>query len=170
MSEFISIRKAKVDDLDKLDQVFEYARQLMINNNNPTQRSTFHPSKEFLLQDIDSGVLYVVEDEGEICASFALLFGEDEPYKHIDGKWIDDSPYVTIHSLASNGKIKNIFKIVLDYVKSFNPHIRIDTHRNNTIMLHLMDEYGFVRTGLCYVDMPFDKERITFELVGKNEL
>jgi hypothetical protein len=169
MNKLISIRTAKKDDIEKLNEVFEFARQIMISNNNPTQWSTFHPSKKFLLEDIQLGILYVVEFENKICGAFALVFGEDEPYKHIIGKRIDDSPYITIHSLASNGKIRDLFGVVLEYAKSFNHHIRIDTHRNNATMLHLMDKYGFVRTGLCYVDMPFDNERITFELVDKNE-
>ena len=167
MNKLISIRKATKDDIKKLNELFEYARQTMISNNNPTQWSTFHPSKKFLLEDIKLGMLYVVDYKNKICGAFALVFGEDKPYKHIVGERIDDSPYITIHSLASNGKIKNLFGVVLDFVKIFNPHIRIDTHRNNTIMLHLMNKYGFVRTGLCYVDMPIDNERITFELVGK---
>ncbi len=169
MKELITIRKATKNDIDAIDVVFEYARQTMIKDNNPTQWSTFHPSKEFLLEDIEQEMLYVVISNGKICGAFALVFGEDEPYKHIKGKWIDDSPYITIHSLASNGEVKNMFKIVLDYATSFNPHIRIDTHRNNTIMLHLLKKYGFIETGLCYVGMPFDNERITFELVGNKK-
>ncbi len=41
--------------------------------------------------------------------SFAFILGEDPTYQQIDGAWLNDQPYGTIHRIAGNGKIKGTF-------------------------------------------------------------
>ena len=51
---------------------------------------------------------------------------------------INDDEYVTLHRLASDGKVKGIFKCGVDYCKSISDNIRIDTHNDNLIMQKLI--------------------------------
>lgn len=53
-------------------------------------------------------MLLVDEADGKerVLAQFALCTGEDPTYAHIDGAWLDDDSYVTIHRIASSGIVK----------------------------------------------------------------
>lgn len=125
----LSIRKTKLVDLDKLKLVFDYARNTMRENGNPTQWGSDRPGINLIINDINNGESYVVENDGEIVATFACIEGIEPTYIDIDGKWLNDDEYLTIHRIASNGKVKGIFDFVIDYVSKKNKDIRIDTQQ-----------------------------------------
>lgn len=70
----------------------------------------------------------------------------------IKGSWLNDEPYGTIHRIASSNTKKGVLKEAIDFATSNKIDIRIDTHRNNTIMQHLLDKYGFIKCGTIYVE------------------
>lgn len=148
----LSIRKTKLVDLDELKLVFDYARNTMRENGNPTQWGSDRPGINLIINDINNGESYVVENDGEIVATFACIEGIEPTYIDIDGKWLNDDEYLTIHRIASNGKVKGIFDFVIDYVSKKNKDIRIDTHADNTIMRHLIEKNGFIECGIIVVD------------------
>lgn len=148
----LSIRKTKLVDLDELKLVFDYARNTMRENGNPTQWGSDRPGINLIINDINNGESYVVENDGEIVATFACIEGIEPTYIDIDGKWLNDDEYLTIHRIASNGKVKGIFDFVIDYVSNMNKDIRIDTHADNTIMRHLIEKNGFIECGIIVVD------------------
>ena len=148
----LSIRKTKLVDLDELKLVFDYARNTMRENGNPTQWGSDTPGINLIINDINNGESYVVENDGEIVATFACIGGIEPTYIDIDGKWLNDDEYLTIHRIASNGKVKGIFDFVIDYVSKMNKDIRIDTHADNNIMKHLIEKNGFIECGIIVVD------------------
>ena len=148
----LSIRKTKLVDLDELKLVFDYARNTMRENGNPTQWGSDRPGINLIINDINNGESYVVENDGEIVATFACIEGIEATYIDIDGKWLNDDEYLTIHRIASNGKVKGIFDFVIDYVSKMNKDIRIDTHADNNIMKHLIEKNGFIECGIIVVD------------------
>lgn len=148
----LSIRKTKLVDLDELKLVFDYARNTMRENGNPTQWGSDRPGINLIINDINNGESYVVENDGEIVATFACIEGIEPTYIDIDGKWLNDDEYLTIHRIASNGKVKGIFDFVIDYVSKKNKDIRIDTHADNNIMKHLIEKNGFIECGIIVVD------------------
>lgn len=148
----LSIRKTELEDLDELKLVFDYARKTMKDNGNPTQWADDRPGMDLIINDIENGESYVVEDDGVIVGTFACISGIEPTYIDIDGKWLDDDEYHTIHRIASNGKAKGIFDFVIDYVLKMNKDIRIDTHKDNTIMRHLIEKNGFIECGIIVVD------------------
>ena len=94
---------------------------------------------------------YVVENDGRIDGVFALIFGEDPTYRMIEGNWLDDSPYGTIHRVASAEGAHGIFAAALAFALEKSKHLRIDTHRDNLPMQHLILKHGFQYCGVIYV-------------------
>ena len=155
------IRKTTEKDLKRIEEIFVCARKRMKLEGNPTQWGDDRPSLDLVKKDIAEGCSYVVENDGKIVATFAYPIGIEPTYLQIDGSWLDDAPYGTIHRIASDASIKGIFETVLKYVEGFGVDVRIDTHRDNETMLHLIEKNGFIRCGIIIVD---DRtERIAFQ-------
>ena len=157
----LEVRKTAVEDLDEVEKIFIHARKQMAVNGNPTQWGNDRPSMELVKKDIAEGNSYVVLNDGRITATFAYIIGIEPTYLDIDGAWLNEEPYGTIHRIASLNEVKGIFDFVIDYVSGFHMDIRIDTHRDNRIMLHLIEKNGFERCGIIIVDD--GTERIAFQ-------
>lgn len=99
-----------------------------------------------------------------ILAVFAVCPGEDPTYKTIDGAWLDDDRYVTIHRVASAGLIKGAAHLIFGWVLSHYDNVRVDTHPNNRAMQHVLATNGFTRCGtIQLIDRPTDTLRIAFQ-------
>ena len=148
----ITIRPSIHSDIDVLLTIFAHAREQMAADGNPTQWGDGYPSCQQLEEDIRRGVSYVLEQDGEVYATYVFIIGDDPTYDIIeDGAWLDNElPYGTIHRIASSGKIKGVFGYVLDWCTERCNNIRIDTHHDNARMLHLIEKYGFTRCGIIY--------------------
>ena len=148
----MTIRPSTYADIDAMLAVFAYARQQMAADGNPTQWGYGYPSYNQLQEDIQRGVSYMMEQGGEVCATFVFIIGKDPTYAYIeDGEWLDDTlPYGTIHRIASNGQQRGVFCSVLDWCTAHCSNIRIDTHQHNQRMIHLIEKAGFSRCGIIY--------------------
>ena len=77
--------------------------------------------------------------------------GPDPTYAYIeDGSWRSNSPYGAIHRVASLGG--GTLAAALAYAKARYDHIRMDTHRDNAPMRHLLEKLGFSHRGTIYVE------------------
>lgn len=164
----MNIRHAVQDDLPEILRVYEAARQIMRDADNPTQWGDTWPPEDVVQNDIEKRISYVVEDDTGIHGIFVLLFGDDPMYEVIEhGSWPNNRPYVTIHRLASDGLIRGIFQASVDFARQEAERaglrdIRIDTHADNTIMLHCIEKAGFGHCGTVYhID---DTPRTAFQL------
>ena len=157
----LEVRKTVIEDLDEVEKIFIHARKQMKDSGNPTQWGDDRPSMDLVRNDIARGNSYVVLNDGKITASFAFIIGIEPTYLEIDGAWLNDDPYGTIHRIASLNETKGIFDYVIDYVSGYGVDIRIDTHRDNRAMLHLIEKNGFTRCGIIIVDD--GTERIAFQ-------
>ncbi len=145
----IKIRESKEKDIDRIMEIYTYAKKFMKESGNPNQWNGSYPEKELILQDISKKNFYVGYDENnEIHLVFAFIIGKDECYENINGSWLNDEEYGTIHRIASDGKIKGCFKICLDFCKEKVSNLRADTHEDNKIMQHLLEKYNFQKCGI----------------------
>lgn len=159
------IRKAVMSELDAILEIYAYARSFMAKNGNPTQWGKVTPKKELLIDDINQGKLYVVEEDNCLQGVFFFNLGEDPTYKVItQGEWLSDEPYGVIHRIASAGKKKGVLKTCIDFCLEKTNHLRIDTHENNTVMHHLLNKYGFSKRGIIFLQN--GEERIAYEYIG----
>ena len=148
-----NIRKAKHDDVPVIMRLIEEARGIMRSCGNINQWIGGYPDKETIENDIYNGHCYVLEEEdGVIVASFAFIPGPEPTYKEIfEGEWLDDKPYYVVHRLASTAASHGVFNEVMDYCMGVAGCLRIDTHRDNVIMRHVIDRYGFTYCGIIYL-------------------
>lgn len=143
------IRKSTFNDLPEMLKIFENARKYMASHGNPNQWHDNWPSKEILISDIEIGQSYIVEDDEKgILATFAYIVGVDRTYLEINGKWLTDSPYGTIHRLASSQKERDIFSYIVSEITKNGLNMRIDTHANNESMIRTILKNGFKYCGI----------------------
>ena len=146
-----TIRKSELKDIPEMLKVFAVAVQTMRNNGNLEQWINYPPDG-LLEDDIRAGKSYVLEAEGEIVGTFFFSLEEDPTYLVIDdGAWLNDAPYGVIHRIASNATRRGVLETAINYCAQFSTNLRIDTHKDNTIMQHLLEKYGFQKCGIIYV-------------------
>jgi RimJ/RimL family protein N-acetyltransferase len=151
-NEGISIRLASLEDLPIISGVYASAREYMFREGNKSQWSGGYPWDWQLWGNIEKRQLYVITLRGEICAAFVFIIGEDPTYINIEeGAWLNSEPYGTIHRIAGNGVIKNVFSRCLDFCLGQIKNIRIDTHADNKTMLRLLERHNFKRCGTIYI-------------------
>ena len=138
---------------DLIQQMYAYSRELMRKTGNPTQWGSVYPGPERIRNDIEKGQCYLVMNGETPCGVFAFIIGDDPTYRVIEnGRWLNDHPYGVIHRVGSNGTAKGVMTAVLDFCEGQVTDIRIDTHRDNRIMQHLLEKRGYIRCGVIYTD------------------
>ena len=150
----IHIRKATLDDIPALMRLFERAKGIMRASGNLHQWGVGYPSVDVVRRDIEQGVCYVATDEmeGEIEATMAFIPGPDPTYSYIEsGAWLNDDPYHVIHRIAVAQPGKGYARLLLDWAFERAGTVRIDTHRDNVIMHHILCKYGFEYCGVIYL-------------------
>ncbi len=148
----MTVKPAKMKDLPAILEIYAYARNQMVLNGNPTQWGSSHPAAKILVSDIEKKNLYLIEANSKAAGVFAFIAGEEPTYRKINGAWINDLPYGTIHRAASGGIVRGILHECLNYCESLLPNIRIDTHSDNVIMQHLLEKEGFHKCGVIHVE------------------
>lgn len=147
------IRPAQVSDLPRIEEIYAIARRFMAENGNPTQWSGGYPWRDMLEEDIQKGTLFVYEEAGTLHGVFAFVLGDDPTYACIEnGGWPNNKPYGTIHRIASDGSKRGVFSRCLAFALERADEIRIDTHRNNYPMQHVLAKHGFQYCGVIYVE------------------
>lgn len=145
----LTIRKSTVEDIPAIQGIFALARKFMAETGNPSQWADGYPSEELLREDVSSGDSYVVVEGNDVVATFVLRGGNDPTYDVVyEGTWQNDMPYATIHRIASNGKVKGILHLAMEYALRNYDSIRIDTHRDNRVMQSAIRKEGFVYCGI----------------------
>ena len=145
------IRPATEADLPALRPVFEAAKEIMRADGNLEQwAAPGFPGDALLLRDIACGGGFIIERE-RIVAYFALLPSPEPTYDYIDGAWHSDEPYGVIHRMASYPEEHGIFAAIIDFATTRYAHLRIDTHRDNRIMQHLIAKHGFTYCGIIWL-------------------
>lgn len=145
-----AIRKAKWEDLPRIEEIYAQARSFMQSHGNPNQWGKANPPTLQLEQDIHNQLLYVLTDESGIHGVFYFYIGPDPTYEIIEGAWHWDIPYGTIHRIAGDGS-GGILKAAVTYTQSLSQYIRIDTHQDNWVMQHALEKLCFQPCGIIYI-------------------
>lgn len=160
----MEIRKTKPEELEVLLKMYEHARTFMATHGNASQWGNNYPSPQLILDDITEGNSYVCTEKDQIVATFYYKEGADPTYMRIyEGEWINDSRYGVVHRITSTGNVKGAASFCLKWALEQCGNIRIDTHRDNIVMQHLLDKNGFKYCGIVYVED--GTERIAYQKV-----
>ena len=161
-------RLATLEDIDEVMAIIEDGRAFL-KPQNSGQWQDGYPDRNSLLNDINNQNLYVLLTEENKIASVAAFTYYEPDYDHLyEGKWISDYPYMVMHRISVKNEYRGEgygFDLFLLFEKVANEKgyksLRIDTHENNKIMLHLIDKLGFVYCGKAILTP--NKDRMVFE-------
>lgn len=157
------IQKAEAADINIIMTVFDAAKQFMRKTGNDKQWIDGYPSKDIILENIRNESFYVcLSDERQIVGVFYFKVEEDPTYAKIyDGEWLNDQPYGVVHRIASNGMQKGVADFCLQWCFRQCNNIRVDTHRDNMVMQHILKRNGYKQCGIIYIAN--GTERIAFQ-------
>ena len=162
------IREAKPTDMADIMKVMDAAKKIMRQSGNMHQWGEGYPSEAVIMADMEKDGGFVIEDNSEIVGYFAFLPSPEPSYLKIyEGEWLDDvQPYHVVHRIASYPDAHGIFSDIMDYCFAADRNIRIDTHRDNTIMQHVIEKYGFTYCGIIY--LASGDERLAYQKYGED--
>jgi hypothetical protein len=148
-----TFRQATMDDLPLIINLRDQAREIMRSYGNVNQWPDGYPAQEKFVHDIEQGCSYMMTDDtGTIVGTFALIPGPDITYKVIyDGQWLNDKPYYVIHRIASTPGSHGILNAILDFCEAQSTDIRIDTHKDNIIMINGLKKRGYQYCGIIHL-------------------
>ena len=165
------IRHSTGQDIERIMEIYSFARQYMAAHGNPNQWGpTNWPPEALIHKDIGDRNSYVcLNDEGNVIGTFFFIRGRDiEPTYRIitDGAWLNDDSYGVVHRIAGDGSEKGMGAFCINWAFEQCGHLRIDTHGDNIIMQRLLKKLGFSHCGTIHVEED-DYPRLAFEKTGK---
>ncbi|WP_105956403.1 GNAT family N-acetyltransferase [Apilactobacillus quenuiae] len=148
------MRRARIEDFAAIKQIVFEGKDLLAKQG-VNQWQDGYPNADSLMNDILNQWTVVLEEDGEILGTAAVIPGKDNSYEHLDGKWLSNGPYVSIHRVAvsshhhGRGLSQKLFEAIYDIVKNVNGinSIRVDTNPGNLGMQHVIKKSGFIETG-----------------------
>ena len=160
-------RRATMADLPTMLKIYEHARKLMASNGNPTQWVISSLVRKWFVTMSNRNApccLSIRLMARNVCSPSSHCVRHRPTYVNIDGAWLDDDPYVTIHRIASSGLAKGAAKDCINWCIEHYGNVRADTHPNNKAMQHVLESNGFARCGLIQLlDRPSDTTRIAYQ-------
>lgn len=157
------IRKAHLQDMARIEAIYEKARLFMAEHGNGTQWGTVYPPRELLMQDIAQEKLYAIWDECGIHGVFYFSMEADPTYADIwGGCWHSENPYGVIHRIAGDGS-GAIVRTAVEFALKKIAYLRIDTHEKNAVMRSALEKQGFRRCG--FIRLQDGSWRIAYDLL-----
>ena len=166
--EFIT---AKIAHLDEMCNIVDEAKA-QLKRLGVDQWQKGYPNRESWQGDIDSQTAYLAVENDEIVGAFMLLTKNEPSYDIINGKWLSDAPYASLHrvcvsdSAKGRGVAGKMFAEGCRLAKEFGlDSMRIDTHPENKSMLRAIEKFGFTKCGIIRIKGSSEDgdERVAFE-------
>lgn len=151
LNNMLTIRKTTTNDLDRVMEIYDIARDFMAKSGNPTQWGDGYPVRALIEEDIERGESYVIVDDSEIHGVFMFMQRTEPTYAKIEGAWLNDLPYGTIHRVATDGTVKRLFDRCVEFCEKITTNLRVDTHNDNYPMQKAIERNGFTKCGTIYM-------------------
>lgn len=156
----MKICRAEKENIDAIVKIMDEAKRYFKQHDIPQwQNANGYPNAKDVECDIDKGGAWIIQDEMQVIGYSFICVYQDPNYAYIEGKWLNDAPYVVIHRtcVENTYKGKNIASHFIEKAKEIckenNVHnIRVDTHEKNISMQHLLEKNGFKKVGIIYVE------------------
>lgn len=161
-------RKATLADIPSIMRIISDAQTLLAADGIDQWQDGF-PSEQTIREDVTERTAYVIESEGKIAAFVCVSLQPEISYaKPRKGQFHLDGSYVTIHRTAvskeyrGRGLSKLLFQIGEKTAKQAGiNNIRIDTHKDNKRMRHIVAREGFTECAVILLES--GAERIAYE-------
>lgn len=152
-------RPAEARDLDLILAVVAQARRA-IAKLGIDQWQDGYPEREVIEADIASGIGYAFEFDGRLAGYLALAPSPEPVYAEIDGAWLRDGAYLTVHRSCAGDGVRGVGLgfAMLEFAEELARErgcssLRADTHRGNVVMRHLLEKRGFAYCGTVRYDV-----------------
>lgn len=153
----MEIKKATAADFGGAIELLEMGRKniaaLGIN-----QWQNGSPSADDIKADIENGNCFVAEKCGEYLGTMYIGFTPDPTYSKIEGEWLQQGEYTTLHRVAVNTEYrgKGVFAAMVKFAEEESLKrgihaLRIDTHHGNLPMQAALKKNGFSPCGTIFL-------------------
>ena len=140
---------ATPEHLDEICRITDEAKaQLKRMGVDQWQRG--YPAREFWLNDINAQRIWIAVENDKILGAFLFQTTPDASYADIDGAWLTDGAYATIHRVCVSDDCKGQGVAGKMFAHAFSmareqgfPSVRIDTHEGNLPMQSALKKAGF---------------------------
>ena len=146
------IRKTVPSDVKACDDIYAEAKRFMHSGGNPNQWNGAYPSGDDVVKDIEMGIGYVCENDGEVVGVFVFNVGEEPTYRIIDGEWKKEGEYAYIHRIAVKYRGMGIAEFIFNECFKMYPSLKIDTHSDNIPMQKALLRNGFEYCGVIHLE------------------
>lgn len=170
------VRLANINDAQQISEIFEDAKEKFANDGT-YQWKGIYPNIDSFYQDLKKEVVIVYEENGLIIGTATIVFSIDKNYNEIDGAWVNNDKYVSIHRIATRkgflkrGIASALFKEAeLIALNNGITNIKIDTHQNNISMRSLLEKLDYIECGIIILlnreDLSLkERERVAYQKV-----
>lgn len=168
--EFIT---AKAEHIEEICRITDQAKA-QLGGMGVDQWQRGYPNRETWQADIERGEAWVAVESGRVLGAFAFLTELEEAYAKIEGQWLADVPYASLHRVCvaddckGQGVAGKLFAhgCALARQRGFKS-VRIDTHAENLPMQRAIAKMGFTYCGVIRLigGAEDGNERIAFELL-----
>lgn len=145
------IRKANMNDLEKIMKIIKATVEEMKDYNN-TQWDENYPSNKDFVSDIKKQDLYVDEIDGDVAGFICLNY--EEPEEYVDLNWSSNKKAMVIHRMAVNPSFrkKGIASKLVDFAEKLAEensvsYLKSDTYSINSKMNAFLTKCGFIKIG-----------------------
>ncbi|MBQ9153706.1 MAG: GNAT family N-acetyltransferase [Solobacterium sp.] len=152
------IRRSEEKDIPAVMEVIEDAREALRLAGIP-QWQNGYPNADSIRNDIQNGYAWLMEEDGNIIGTCAIIAGRDPNYTLIeDGEWLNDEDYAVVHRIAvrTSCKGRRLAGRFFDHAEQIARscgyrNARADTHELNQSMQKALKHAGFVPCGRVYM-------------------
>lgn len=166
----LTIRKADIKDLKDVLSIYDDARQKFANDKTFQWKDNY-PNETTYKRDLEENNVFVILCNENIAGVMTILLKEEPDYKVIEGKWINNEPYITIHRIAVKKDYlhQGLGSKLISFAKQFAlengiNNIKIDTHENNIHMKKMLGKHDFKYCGVIYLHEKNMETRDAFQL------
>lgn len=144
---------AQTEHLDEMCRITTQAKT-QLKNLELDQWQKGYPSRAVWESDIEKQCAWLAVMDDRIVGVFAFQTTPDPSYDHIDGKWLTDTPYASMHRVcvSDNAKGQGVAGKMFAHGfalarRSGFLSVRIDTHPGNLPMRRALEKAGFLPCG-----------------------
>lgn len=150
------LRLATLNDIDNIMEVITEAK-IYLKNQGSTQWNLpdGYPNKIDLINDINKNECYIYLINNNIVGVMVIMENKDENYDEIDGNWLSDIKYASIHRIAvkldyhhQNVGYK-MLSLSEELIKNKGIYsIKVDTHKLNIPMIKTLKKLNYSYCGI----------------------
>lgn len=149
----MEFRQAKKEDLQAMCRITQQAKDQLLRLG-VDQWQKGYPNQQVWEQDIEIGMAWLAVEKEQVLGVFAFQTTPDVSYGEIEGAWLTNTPYASMHRVCVSDDSKGkgvagaMFQHGFAMAKELGfASLRIDTHPENKPMQRALGKAGFVRCG-----------------------